>query len=74
MSEQTLSDNSDKEFLKASEVARLLNVSRSLVYRLIRLGELRSVHIAGARRVRRSDLQAYIKANLSPSPDGFWSE
>jgi excisionase family DNA binding protein len=76
MNEPTTFPGSKKQekLLKASEVARILNVSRSLVYKLIQHGELRSVQIGGARRVMQSDLQAFIKANLYPSPDGIWSE
>ena len=47
--------------LKPAEVARILNVSKALVYRLIRQGFLPAVRIGHAVRVRRVDLDAYIE-------------
>ena len=55
-----------EKLLKAIEVAAILNVSRAMAYRLIQTGEIRSVHIGMARRVRLEDLQWYIEANLYP--------
>jgi len=51
--------------LKASDVAQILNVSKTFVYKLIRKGELPSVKMLGARRVRLIDLERYISENLS---------
>jgi excisionase family DNA binding protein len=52
--------------LKAPEVARLLNISRAMAYRLMQRNEIRTVQIGAARRVRWKDLQEYIQKNLSP--------
>jgi excisionase family DNA binding protein len=41
-----------------------LNIGRSLAYRLIESGALPVVRIGRALRVRRSDLDAYVEANL----------
>jgi excisionase family DNA binding protein len=52
--------------LRATEVARILNVSRAMAYQLMQRGEIRTVRIGAARRVRREDLFQYIQENLSP--------
>jgi excisionase family DNA binding protein len=65
-------DNEHKtqnKLLRATEVAEILDISRSMAYRLIQTGEIRSVHIGMARRVRLEDLQGYIETNLHPHPD-----
>ena len=52
-------------FLKVAEVARRLNVSKSLVYRMIADGELPAVRMCkGTLRVRGVDLEAYIQSHL----------
>ena len=52
--------------LKAIDVAEHLNISRAMAYRLMQLGEIRTVSIGAAKRVRRKDLFTYIENNLSP--------
>jgi len=49
--------------LSATEVAALLNVSRSFVYKLIDYGNLPCVRIRRALRVRPEALQAFIEKN-----------
>ena len=56
--------------LRATEVARILNISRAMAYQLMQRGEIRTVRIGAARRVRREDLQRYIQENLSPAAEG----
>ncbi len=56
-----------ENMLKATEVAEILNISSSMSYRLIQTGEIRSVRIGVAKRVRPEDLADYISRNLSPS-------
>ncbi|MBX3004607.1 MAG: helix-turn-helix domain-containing protein [Anaerolineales bacterium] len=51
--------------LRAREVAKILNVSQALAYRLMQMGEIPCVRIGTAVRVRPEDLEAYIHANLS---------
>lgn len=46
--------------LKPEEVAELLQVSRSKVYELIRLGLLRSLKIGGSRRITQEALIEFI--------------
>lgn len=43
-----------------ADAARLLGVSRSMLYELLALGEIRSVKIGRARRIRRDALLAYV--------------
>lgn len=66
--EQFELDLSEK-LLKASEVAELLNISRAFAYQLMNRGELRTVAIGTARRVRPKDLQHYIEKNIQTSPN-----
>jgi excisionase family DNA binding protein len=49
--------------LKASEVARILNISRSLVYRLIHTGKIPSIRINQAVRIHNDDLVRFIEDN-----------
>ena len=48
------------------EVAEVLNVSRSKVYKLMKEGALPSVHIDRTRLVRETDLHTYV-ASLAVS-------
>jgi excisionase family DNA binding protein len=61
------SSNPIDKLLKATEIARILNISRAMAYRLIQTGEIRSVRIGAARRVRPEDLAAYIETNQYPA-------
>jgi len=49
-----------QRLLKAAEVARILNISRALSYRLLETGELPTVRIRKAVRVKPQDLFEYI--------------
>jgi len=51
--------------MKASEVAGYLNISRSLVYQLMKQGQLRTVKINNAKRVRFEDLMGFIDSSIS---------
>ena len=53
---------SDREqLLKASEVATILQVSKSKAYMLMQRREIPTVRISRSVRVRRADLDAFIK-------------
>ena len=52
-----------RPLLKASEVATILNISKSLVYRLIQVGEIPHIQIKKAVRVHSDDLYDYIENN-----------
>ena len=50
--------------LRIEEVADRLSVSRSMAWKLIAYGQLRSVRIGRAVRVRPADLEAYIERSV----------
>jgi len=54
----------EDKLLKAIEVAKILNISRAMAYRLMQTRQIPTVRIGSARRVRPADLQIYIKTNL----------
>jgi len=49
--------------LKAKDVAEILQVSRAMAYNLMQRGEIPTVRIGKARRVRPEDLIKYIESN-----------
>jgi excisionase family DNA binding protein len=49
--------------LKGNDVARVLNISRAFAYQLMRQGEIPTIRIGNAVRVRKEDLLAYIDHN-----------
>lgn len=51
--------------LKPADVARRLNISRSLAYRLLQSGELPVVRFGHSLRVQSADLEAFILQNTS---------
>jgi excisionase family DNA binding protein len=51
----------EEQLLKSDEVAEILHVSRSFAYLLMKRGDIPSVHIGTAVRVRPGDLERYIK-------------
>lgn len=51
--------------LCADDVAKRLNISKALVYQLVRRGAIPAVHIGKSVRIRSIDLEAYIQRNLS---------
>lgn len=51
----------DMQLLTVVEVSRMLGIGRSKVYELLYSGELKSVKIGAARRVRYSDLRDYVR-------------
>ncbi len=63
MQEKISSIYKDEQLLKASEVARILNISRSLVYRLIHTGRIPSIRINQAVRIHNDDLNRFIEGN-----------
>ena len=53
--------------LKATEVAEILNISKSMAYRLMQTREIPTVFIGTAKRVRPVDLDNYINTNMTPA-------
>ena len=56
-----------ESLLKATDVAEILNISKSMAYRLMQTSEIPTVSIGTARRVRPIDLHNYIHDNLIPA-------
>ncbi len=52
---------SSKKLLKAKEVADILQVSRSMAYRMMQRGEIPTIRVGSAVRVRGSDLEEFLK-------------
>lgn len=52
------------EVLTVTEVAALLKVSRTVAYGLIMSGELPSYKVGKLRRVRMSDVQAWLASRI----------
>ena len=50
------------KFLKAEEVASILDVSKSFVYKLIREGSLPAVRFGSAVRVLPEELSGYVES------------
>ena len=53
-------DGADRRLLRIEQVAERLSVSRSMAWKIIDTGQLRSVRIGRAVRVRPEDLEAYL--------------
>jgi excisionase family DNA binding protein len=53
--------SNSKRLLKAKEVADILQVSRSMAYRMMQRGEIPTVRVGSAVRVRGNDLEVFIK-------------
>jgi excisionase family DNA binding protein len=51
----------DKLLLTVPEAAHQLGIKRSLTYRLIQTGDLKSLKVGGARRVLVSDLHEFVR-------------
>jgi excisionase family DNA binding protein len=66
MSEIVREFNYSEKLLRAVDVAEILNISRAFAYQLMQRGDIRTVFIGGARRVRPEDLRKYIEESLSP--------
>jgi excisionase family DNA binding protein len=60
-------DLSHMRYLSPTEVKDLLSLSRASVYRLLDQGDLVSIRIGRARRVRFDDLIAFVDAHKVPN-------
>lgn len=54
----------DTEFLKVSEVAARLSISRMTVYRLVEDGSIPAIRIGHMFRIKKSDLNRYIRNSV----------
>lgn len=57
--------DSINKLLKAQDVAELLSVSRSFAYALMQSGQIPTVQLGKAVRVRPEDLEKFIQLNLT---------
>lgn len=55
----------DLDLLRAEDVAEIIGVHASTVYRWLQAGNLRGFRIGRVVRIRRVDLAAFVQANLS---------
>ncbi len=55
----------EMRLLNASDISKILKVSRSFAYKLMRTRIIPTVKILGASRVRPEDLGRYIEENIS---------
>ena len=53
------------QLLKVPDVADILNCSKAYIYKLVKQGEIPSVQIGTAVRIRPQDLERYIRENLT---------
>ena len=59
----TITPSRPDSILKASEVAQILGISRAKAYKLMQQGEIRSIQFDRTTRVRRQDLDEFIKTH-----------
>lgn len=55
-----------KLLLKPTEAATVLGIGRTMLYSLVKTGEVESVKVGNLRRFRRCDLETYA-AQLKPT-------
>ncbi len=53
--------------LTSDEVVKILKVSRSLAYLMMKRGDFPVIHVGSAIRVRPEDLESYIAGNATQS-------
>ncbi len=54
-----------EQLLKVTDVAKALNISLAMAYRVVQRGEIPAIRIGTSVRVKPSDLQAYIERSRS---------
>ena len=69
MSQEPMVPDYPEKLLKAVDVAEILNISRALSYQLLQNGDIPTVRINRAVRVRPTDLEGYIRKRLNRSTD-----
>ena len=69
MSQEPMVSDHPEKLLKAVDVAEILNISRALSYQLLQNGDIPTVRINRAVRVRPTDLEGYIRKRLNRSTD-----
>lgn len=59
----TIAREGNQELLKASDIAKMLNISKAMVYKLMQTRQIPTIHIGQSRRVLKEDLENYIREN-----------
>jgi len=54
-----------QKLLKAEDVAKILNISRSFAYKLMSTNELSTVQIGRSKRVKINDLNIFVERNIN---------
>lgn len=62
-------DLGQKEWFTTDELIRWLGIGRTKTYELLRTGEIPSYKIGRVRRIRRRDVEAWLKRNKYPPED-----
>ena len=60
--------SSDPLLLTPEEAAEALRVGRTMIYALMKAGDLRSVHIGRSCRISRAELERYVQHLQAPPP------
>lgn len=64
----TLPPAASTEFLTISDVAELLQLSTTTIWRHIRTGKIKAIKIGRSYRIRRTDLEAMLRAAEVETP------
>lgn len=54
-----------QKLLTVIEVARILQVNRNYIYKLISNGDLHAMQYSGLIRIQKEDLDQFIKSNIN---------
>lgn len=60
----------EERLLRVSQVMQMLSTSRTTIWRLCKVGSLRSVSLNGSPRFRQSDVLALMAGDLHPEGKG----
>ena len=55
----------ERKLLKAEDIASILNISTGFAYQLMKRGDVPTVHLGRAVRVRPSDLKDYMQSRTN---------
>ena len=58
-------ETKEERLMKGNDVAKFLNISRSLAYRMMQSGEIPTIRFGGSVRVQLSDLEKFIMNHKS---------
>jgi excisionase family DNA binding protein len=59
-----------REWLSYEEARRLVGLSRSTLYRLVKAGEVKGAQIGRSVRINRTSLEAYMEAQVVGGDEG----